>query len=161
MSDWIFRSIDRRFGLYIPDAEANNILSHCRKAGNKETGGVLFGCYSPGLDCANVTVASNAPPDSKYGRTWFYRGIRGLQAKIDRLWHKHEFYLGEWHFHPYSTPTPSPTDEVQMENIAASPRYHCPEPILLIIGGDPRNVWQARAWVYPKGHQAIELSLDG
>src|SRR5690349_20144222 len=95
VSDWSFRSLDRRFGLYIPQTEVDKILRRCHKAGMEETGGILFGFYSPGFDCANVTIASAAPPDSKHGKTWFYRGIRGLQAKIDRLWHKREYYLGE------------------------------------------------------------------
>ncbi|MDP9310779.1 MAG: Mov34/MPN/PAD-1 family protein [Chloroflexota bacterium] len=159
MPDWLFRSADERFGLYIPQSEAENILERCCDAGIKETGGILFGSYAESLEWAHVSVASSAPPDSKQGTRWFYRGVRGLKVLIDNLWQKHEYYLGEWHYHPYSSAAPSLTDQRQMKTIAASKRYYCPEPILLIVGGDPMGVWGARAWVFPRGRQEIELSF--
>lgn len=68
MSDWTFRSVDRRFGLYIPQSEADNILTHCCEAGPKETGGILFGWYTPGLECANVIITVSASLDCRQHR---------------------------------------------------------------------------------------------
>jgi hypothetical protein len=70
--------------------------------------------------------------------------------------------LGEWHFHPYATPSASADDERQMLTIADDPRYHCPEPILLIMGGDPSGAWTMAAYVFTRSggrlrlHRALE-----
>ena len=96
--------------------------------------------------------------DSRSGRTWFVRGIRGLQKTIDRLWtRQHEYYLGEWHFHPGGAPDPSQTDIEQVQEIAYSEQYHCPEPVLLIIGGEPSGKWSARSFVFPRHRAYTEL----
>lgn len=44
------------------------------------------------------------------------------------------YYLGEWHLHPGSSPTPSVTDISQMKKIEHNPKFNCKEPILLILG---------------------------
>jgi integrative and conjugative element protein (TIGR02256 family) len=164
MPDRSFRSLDGRFGLRLRTRDLRAILGHCKVAGSNETGGILAGRYSSNLDCAVVHHASAPPNDSRAGRTWFNRGIRGLQSWLDGLWRSRRYYLGEWHYHPGAAPDPSRTDEEQMASIAGSVDYKCPEPILLIIGGDPNGAWAARAFVYV-GSRLIELveatSQDG
>ena len=55
--------------------------------------------------------------------------------------------------------TPSGTDIGQMHEIATSSPYACPEPTMLIIGGDPCGNWNARAFVFPKA-EMIELQEE-
>lgn len=130
------------------------MLKLCGRSSPRETGGILLGRYSNALDYALVTSITKAPSDSRSGRTWFVRGVRGLQSKIDNMWRRKQgYYLGEWHFHPFGEPSPSGTDSSQMREIARSPQYRCPEPILLIIGGDPPNNWTARAFIFLRGHR--------
>ncbi len=81
-----FRSADGRFGLTIEPIPLERILRACRRDKSGETGGILLGRYSPGLDEAIVTAVSTAPPDSLSGPTWFVRGVRGLQRRLDRAW---------------------------------------------------------------------------
>lgn len=153
--------MDGRFGLAVEAGPLSRILTLCRRAGGTETGGILLGRYSTALDCAIVTSASSAPPDSRSGRTWFQRGVRGLQRLLDRVWREeHRYYLGEWHFHPSALPEPSPVDIAQMLEIAATAEYHCPEPVLLIIGGDPHAEWWAKAVVFIRGGGQIDLLSD-
>src|SRR4051794_36492130 len=105
------------------------ILRECRHAKGKETGGIFVGEYRREHDSALVSAISGAPTDSRAGRTWFYRGVQGLQAWLNRLWHsERKHYLGEWHFHPYAEPSPSDTDTQQLNDIANTPSYHCSEP---------------------------------
>ena len=52
-------------------------------------------------------------------------------------WKNQEFYIGEWHFHPNGTTTPSPQDFTQLSEISESNRYNCPEPIMIIVAGTP------------------------
>jgi integrative and conjugative element protein (TIGR02256 family) len=150
-----FWSDDNIFGLKIPDRRIKQLLRLCGRSSPCETGGILLGRYSNALDYALVTSITNAPADSRSGRTWFVRGVRGLQSKIDNMWRRKEgYYLGEWHFHPFGEPSPSGTDSSQMREIARSPQYRCPEPILLIIGGDPPKDWTARAFIYLSGQKS-------
>lgn len=69
------------------------------------------------------------------------------------------FYVGEWHFHPNAAPTPSDTDHRSMRGIATSTRYNCPEPVLVIVGGNPRREWTASAQVFPRGGGPVRLDL--
>lgn len=85
-------------------------------------------------------------------RMKFYRGVKNLAPWLSELWSStREFYLGEWHFHPSSLPTPSRTDIEQMNHIANDPKYHCPEPILFIIGGNPNKKWYSSCHIFLKG----------
>ncbi|BBO86674.1 hypothetical protein DSCO28_72400 (plasmid) [Desulfosarcina ovata subsp. sediminis] len=150
-------SPDRKFGMFIEQSLINKMIDACKVSGSHETGGILVGHYNDNLDCANLTDVSLSPSDSRYGRFWFYRGINGIQSWLNQLWKKREYYLGEWHFHPFVTAAISPKDKTQMKKIATSKNYHCPEPILLIIGGDPNNNWLMHAYVCDKGNAFIEL----
>lgn len=159
MNSLEFWSPDRKFGLLISQELVTEILTICARKCPDETGGILLGKYSTQLDCAVVTIATKAPPDSRSGRTWFKRGVQGLQSLLEKLWIKNrQYYLGEWHFHPYAAPDPSGTDKMQVQEIAESQQYSCPEPILLIVGGDPRGKWEARAFVFRKQQIPIELT---
>lgn len=141
---------DRRYGLKIPSATLDKMLALCTESRNLETGGVFVGEYSTGHNCAIVTDCSSAPHDSKSGDTHFYRGVSGLSQWLKRLW-KHrdkQYYLGEWHYHPKADPFPSKTDLDQMRQIAFDASYHCPEPVLFVIGGDADKGWRYDAIVY-------------
>jgi len=134
-----FSSLDKKFTVKISEDCIDSILSYIRIAGRYETGGILMGQYSTNLDIATIKNITGPPSDSKGGRTWFKRGIKGLKMIIDRFWEQKTYYLGEWHFHPNAAPNPSLQDKKQMSEIAISPDYNCPEPILLIIGGNYRD----------------------
>ena len=158
MNDLEFWSADHRYGLRLGAQQTTKILKLCAESAPNETGGILIGEYSPVHDCAIVTAVTAAPADSRSGRNWFVRGVRGLQRIIDRFWHRgRRYYLGEWHFHPLGSPIPSRTDIDQMKHIARSEQYHCPEPVLLIIGGDPLNEWSAGAFVFPRRQSYLEM----
>lgn len=158
--DHVWRSREGRFGLRVPARTMAQLCRWCRQSGRRETGGILVGHYSAALDCAVVSAVRSAPSDSRRGASWFARGTHGLQAWLDELWRAQQhYYLGEWHFHPYAAPDPSPTDCAQMRRIAHDPSYRCPEPVLLIIGGDPRGAWQAAASVFPAAADAVQLGV--
>jgi len=157
LNDRIFRSGDERFGLNIRRNEIGKIIEYCIGAESLETGGILVGNYNKEHSVAFVSDVSRAPRDSKSGTTWFYRGIEGLQAWLYRLWGEERYYLGEWHFHPGARSVPSSTDLRQIKEISESPKYCCPEPILLIIGGTPSSAWEVGAYVSPLGRALVEL----
>ncbi len=158
MSEWEFWSADRRFGLRVNEQAAARLLQFSVCSDRKETGGILVGFYLEAMDCALVTAVSGPPADSQCTKTWFARGVRGLQLWLERLWRtKGNYYLGEWHAHPGAVAVPSPRDIEQMRQIASSEPYRCPEPVLLIIGGDLRTSHDVGAFVFPHGEGPIEL----
>ncbi|MFQ5829402.1 MAG: Mov34/MPN/PAD-1 family protein [Candidatus Methylomirabilia bacterium] len=157
-----FWSSDRRFGVRFGEEEIQSIRDLCMAANRGETGGILIGFYTERHDCAVVTAVTGPTSDSRVGRTWFYRGVRGLQNLLDRLWHRRRhYYLGEWHFHPGAVPHPSPVDVDQLKQIAASQEYRCPEPVLLVVGGDPAAHWSMRSYVFPGGQDPLPLTGPG
>jgi integrative and conjugative element protein (TIGR02256 family) len=157
MADRHFRSPDKRFGVLISEAELAKAVKQCGKAGRKETGGILVGRYTETHDFAVVTSASDAPRDSRAGGTWFSRGVAGLQRWLNGLWKSKAFYLGEWHFHPFALASPSGDDLAEMRSIATTESYHCPEPILMIVGGDPKKDWHVRVFVFLASEGPREL----
>lgn len=159
IKNYEFWSSDRKFGMIIEESHIAKILEACKNSGDHETGGIIVGHYTENLDCAIVTDVSLSPSDSRNGRSWFYRGVNGIQNWLNRLWIRREYYLGEWHFHPFAYAALSPTDKTQMKKIAKNKSYYCPEPVLLIIGGDPERDWKMRVYVCNKGHSFLELPV--
>jgi integrative and conjugative element protein (TIGR02256 family) len=154
----VLRTPDRRFGVTLDHEALGELLRHCMGANGRETGGILIGVYTENFDMALVRKVTGPSPDSQAGRTWFRRGVQGLQELLlDRWRTQKDYYLGEWHFHPGALPRPSGDDGVQMRSIAQSPPYRCPEPVLVILGGDPAGNWTISAHVYPRGADGVEM----
>lgn len=161
MTELLFRSADGRFGLTLDAGRVARLLELCREAGLDETGGILVGRYSYGHDCAHVISIVRPPADSAAGRTLFRRGVAGLNSWLQKLWGAtREHYIGEWHFHPLASPDPSSIDREQMLRIATDRAWGCPEPVLLIIGGDPAGEWRAHAEVATRQGRLIPLQLQ-
>lgn len=149
---------DEEFGVRLPATVIAEMYDAFDKCNGMETGGILLGKYI-GKNCAEVTAITTAPPDSKAGPTWFKRGVRKLQEMVDAFWNKkREFYLGEWHCHPNGAAKPSGVDADQMYDIANSRDYKCPEPILIIVGGQPNRIRNIGVFVFPKGRSVLPLS---
>lgn len=130
-----FTDKDGRFIVVISEVSLDSIRQATEESGDCETGGVLLGSYSEDRQTAAVDSVT-VEDDPSATRTRFQRGTRGLHAVLARLWRDkpRRYYLGEWHYHPAPTASPSSTDLAQMRSISVSPNYHCPEPLLLIVG---------------------------
>ena len=158
-SDFSRSSIDRRFGIRITSENLKILLAECLASDGNETGGILIGRYSSRHDTAVITKIGKPPMDSESFRRMFRRGTHGLQELLDRLWPIQEYYLGEWHYHPCSSATSSSADREQMQRISESSGYCCPEPILLIVGGNPTEAWEVAAQVFPRGEKPVRLDV--
>lgn len=152
-----FSSDDNRFQLLIDTNNLSRILEICKKSDKLETGGVLLGYYTENCKQAIITRIIDAPKDSFRSKYLFVRGIKDLISILDRMWLKNNYYLGEWHYHPLSASKPSSDDIDQMTGFANTEKLHCPEPILLIIGGNPEKKWNASAFVFPRYRKYITL----
>jgi integrative and conjugative element protein (TIGR02256 family) len=145
------RSADGRFNLELPGQIIDEMLEHCGRSFPMETGGILVGYYSDDSRFAHVTNLVPAPGDSVASRFSFQRGVRGVQQFLNRMWLRKRYYLGEWHFHPGGSASPSGTDAGEMKSISFGGSYHCPEPVLLILGGNPPQQFTLESYVYLRG----------
>jgi len=148
-----------RYTVSLPESTIEAMLKWCKEANEMETGGILLGRYSADLKRAEISRALGPPSDSLRGQNWFIRGIKGLNRLLRRLWTlRKDYYLGEWHYHPNASPIPSNVDMSQLETIARSDKYSCPEPILIIIGGDPQGRWKMSVTVFPRDGELTVLN---
>jgi integrative and conjugative element protein (TIGR02256 family) len=161
MSNREWWSDNRRFGLRLTESQLDKLLRLCQISDLQETGGILVGYYTPKHDCAVVTDVSEPPSDSRRSRNSLYRGTRGLQGWLDVLWHgRKQYYLGEWHYHPRGEAAPSSADQAQMRRISEGRKYHCPEPVLAIVGNLASSYESLRIFVLPRKAAILELQYD-
>jgi integrative and conjugative element protein (TIGR02256 family) len=160
MTALAWRTVDGAFGLRIEEAASRELDRLCSDAGELETGGVLIGRYSSDLAVAVILEVSPPPEDSHRGRSWFERGVAGLQEMFRWKWRSGQrtHYVGEWHYHPAAIVEPSGEDLAQMHRISRSSGYQCREPIMLIMGsaglGQDRPM---RAFVFPHDEDHLEF----
>lgn len=145
-SDLFFQSEDKAFSLQISYDKMELMQNICEKSFPNETGGILIGHYSEDCKIAIVTQILGPPRGSSRFKSSFVRCGKSLLPILDKLWKKNQYYLGEWHFHPSSSPYPSTTDLTTMKKLSESQELHCPEPIMVIIGGDV-DAWTEYAMV--------------
>jgi len=157
-----FRSRDGRYRVVTAGSVIAGMFTLSARGYPNETGGVVTGYYTSDLRSAEITSAEPPPRDSMAGPGWFERGTSGLKPLFRRLWRpasgKRKYYLGEWHSHPGGGLRPSRTDDAQMLAIASGP-YHCPEPLLIVIGGRSQSGWGVSVWVYPNGRR-LEMAEE-
>ncbi|AIS32352.1 hypothetical protein BRM9_1538 [Methanobacterium formicicum] len=149
MSKIKFKSLNNEFCVEINDLIISNIQNICIDARTNETGGILIGNY---LDKNNAIIIEITGPskDSKQSACKFNSGINGLIKLLNNKWNLGQYYIGEWHSHPDSSPQPSKIDDMQMKKLSIDKALKCPEPILLIIGGNRDKGWELSVHVYTK-----------
>lgn len=141
MSEYTFISKDRVVKFIIPVEMYESLCLKVRTALPNETGGILCGHYSADLNTAKVSRVIGNTKDSGRG-TSFLRDGKFITKELAKLWKDSggkEYYIGDWHSHPYSNPMPSQRDEQNMIEIANENAEQCHTPILLIIGNEMRS----------------------
>jgi len=149
-------------GAYAVDVSPRALVSILAAAEGSlgvETGGILLGRYTIHGEAAVVEEASGPPKDSRRGPRTFWRGVAGVRERLENLWEdRGGYYLGEWHYHPSSPAVPSGCDLNEMAKVAGSPGYSCPEPLLLIVGGDKGLGWEFSMRVFEDSDGEVVLA---
>jgi hypothetical protein len=148
----------RGASIWISPSAVASMVGASTTAGRSETGGILIGRYGPDGWVADVLEATPKPKGSKSGFFWFQRSDKGLTALLEERWQQGLYYLGEWHFHPGGTPTPSGSDIGAMLKVARDEAYRCSAPLLAILGGHPPTNWSVSVTLFRDG-RTISLSL--
>lgn len=136
----IFVNAELNLKIDLPIEQLKFVYRLCEESNPYETGGIIIGNYSNDGSTAYISEILTFPADSIKEKTFFKRGIKGLKKRLDMLWNDGYYYVGEWHYHPDSIPTPSSSDIKQMISFSQNKKLNCPEPILIIIGGT-KNHW--------------------
>ena len=126
---------------------------------NYETGGMICGYYSENLSHAIITEFCEPPKDSIFGRASFLRGIAGTENYFEKKWGEGQYYLGDWHLHPYCNPVASYQDLRQLVINSKDQQLKCPEPIMVIVGGS--NNKEINVYIYIEQEVRICESLNG
>lgn len=103
-----------------------------------EAGGILLGLRRG--DHVHVRGLTQPGPDDRRSRTSFHRARAFHQEQALQQWRASggmTDYLGEWHTHPESAPTPSGTDIAEWRAL-----QRCyPDPLLFLIAGTGEEMW--------------------
>ncbi len=104
---------------------------------NCETGGVLFGFRDGYLKVVWIVAATGPPPDSIGSTTDFVCGVEGV-AEATSDWRNRTNqlvgFVGTWHSHPVSAPTPSVTDLDAMKALLVQSGSPLHQLVLTIVG---------------------------
>jgi integrative and conjugative element protein (TIGR02256 family) len=118
-----------------------------RSNSKTEAGGVLIGRYI--ISSNNIVVDSMTKPfkKDKRGRFFFKKLDKLHQKVIRKLWKASEGtanYLGEWHTHPESDPSPSSLDIQEWMRKSKEDIYDNDFLIFIIVGTESINAWLVR-----------------
>jgi integrative and conjugative element protein (TIGR02256 family) len=149
----IFYSCWHNLQINIKQGIINEMEKECMRARDFETGGVLFGYYD---GCkAIITTITTPGKNQELEPSNFNRLPLGPDI-IDRKWEDGERYLGDWHSHPNNSPLPSETDDEQLTSFARDEKLNCPEPILIILGGNVKEGFELSVQVYKSNLKLVE-----
>jgi len=149
MNELVFQNKEGSLGVILPNNIRSQLLSLCEDFYPLETGGIIIGNYSSDLTWAKITRIIGPQQHSKHKRSSFFRSNYGIKSILDEEWALGNYYLGEWHYHPDFSSSPSHRDIRQMRAFSKNRKLNCPEPVLLIIGGKKDN-WSINVNVISK-----------
>ena len=114
--------------------------------GQPEAGGILLGRHI--VDSDDVIIDRVTVPQSgdRQTRTRFFRARRRHQDALDEAWRISGgtcTYLGEWHTHPETIPTPSWVDRANWRRKLLTDRFTAPI-FFVIVGTIEMRVWEGQ-----------------
>lgn len=130
--------------LKVPHSILEELSAYERRPARNEGGGILLGLVFEDHDEILELAAPNKTDKAKLFS--FTRRKNPAQRKINYAWNTsggHVVYLGEWHTHPGSIPTPSTQDKKMIENALRTTLMEI-EYLYLVIAGDNRSMWVGR-----------------
>jgi len=105
------------------------------KSQTLETGGVLIGYITN--DGEYIVLRATEPgPNAIRTETFFEKDVEYCQAQLEKAFSEYGnkgLYLGEWHYHPQGTNSPSGLDVKSLTQIASEDNYRIDYPIMIIL----------------------------
>jgi integrative and conjugative element protein (TIGR02256 family) len=118
------------------DVVRDTLLGYRQPPGVHEAGGILLGRVVPDTQVLiDVATVPNAHDQS--GPYFFDRAKAPAQARVEAAWYSSDgehIYLGEWHTHPETNPTPSGRDRTMIRNMLMQSQMEIDFLLLVIVG---------------------------
>lgn len=127
--------------------EANRQLGKIKT----EVGGQLFANFVKNE--VHVIRATGPNPADKRGWAWFKPDQRQQNIEIKRLFDKRLHFVGDWHTHPESEPSPSGRDIESMRECFERSHHQLKAFVMIIVG---RARFPKGLWVSLHGHEKWE-----
>lgn len=149
--------------LLIPLDVLHAIERACKRAGFRETGGMLFGEHlaAERFRVVEATVAG----EGSFAR--FVRGIREGVTRLNDFFRRthHDYqrfnYIGEWHSHPSFALSPSGTDDASMFEIVNDESTNARFAISMIVKLSGRTVAAAAFAYFPtSSREDVQIEFD-
>lgn len=149
--------------IHLPREACQVITAACRRAGVRETGGMLFGEHFADREfkVVEATVAGTGLVAS------FVRSVGAGLSRLDAFFRRtrHDYkrfnYLGEWHSHPSFALHPSTTDDYSMFEIVNDPSTSARFVVSLIVRLDDDMLSAAAFTYFPGGdREPARVVLD-
>jgi len=125
---------------------ADDVFDHLRthrqlRPCDKEAGGQLFATFSG--QTIKVCLATGPRRQDRRRRFWFRPNRSQENREIKKLFDQGLHYVGDWHTHPESTPTPSGEDMDSVGECFALSSHELDGFLLMIIGtvDVPDGLW--------------------
>ena len=124
-------------------------LSKFRQLNNKdnESGGTLIGSFLSNDNGFIIDKLTIPQKKDKQTRHSFYRSEQHNEI-VQKIWKEtngFSTFLGLWHTHPESNPTPSSTDLSDCERVLKNGKFDCNGLLYLIVGTETIGYWHAHA----------------
>lgn len=128
-----------------PAALAQMLLFRQVETDSKEAGGVLLGRHIVG--CRDIVLDEVTTPlqEDRRRHLAFHRSQTGHQKVIDARWLDSRgtcHYLGEWHTHPETSPTPSSVDLADWRRRLRVDQFEGDSLLFIIVGTRELRAWE-------------------
>lgn len=147
----------------LPPDVRNAIAAACRRAGTRETGGMLFGEHLGPNDFRIV----EATVEGMGTLAGFLRRVGAALVRLESFFrrthrdYRRFNYLGEWHSHPSFALHPSTIDDATMFDIVNDPETEARFAVSLIVKlNENQLAGAAFAYYPPNEREATELSFE-
>ena len=116
---------------------SDRVLAHLRRhrqlrSGMTEAGGLLFARFLPGKIL--VEQATGPGVFDRRSRVGFIPSVPAAQRTIRRLHGRGLHYVGDWHTHPETIPTPSAEDCKSIRSVYQESIHHLAGLLMVIAG---------------------------
>lgn len=106
-----------------------------RKPLQPEAGGQLFARLS--VESVVIGKITGPRKTDLRSRTFYVPDRKSEQQEIDRLHSKGFHYVGDWHTHPESVPSPSGRDRESIRDCFIKSKHHLLGFLLMVVGSAP------------------------
>jgi len=124
---------------------------------NLETGGVLIGYIDKNSEFV-IRKATLPGPKAIKKETYFLKDEEFTQKELENSFQNfgsEGLYLGEWHYHPQGTNSPSGIDVKSLTEIAKQDTYRIDSPLLIILSPS----FECALTIHDKNGQCVKLPI--